>query len=732
MAVDQLRTCAEALGVATSFSDATGRRYEVTEATLRAVLDGMGVDPDAGLVPPPGAGGQPPVVVLRSGPGAPATPATHLLGASLPAGASGSPPPAVSGPAAASGHDSRGSSPCPGWPGSPGPARVGTWTGGPFRLVLETGEERPLPESLPGDLPLGYHRVLGPEGATLLVVAPPRCHLPAQLREEGRAWGLTVQLYGLRSRASWGAGDLGDLAGLGLFAGSLGAGFALLNPLHAASPAQPSPYYPSSRVFRNPLYLRVEDVPEAGRLGPAEGARLGELAGAGRRLTEAGRIDREAVARLKDEALRLCHAALARDPERSGRLRAYRAATPGLDRYATFCSLQHALGEDWRAWPARYRDPAGPAVIDWPDDHPVEVGYHAYLQWLLDEQLAAVPRMAVGLVNDLAVGVDPGGFDAWSFQRQLASGITAGAPPDALGPQGQDWGIPPFVPAGLAACGYAPFVDTIRAGLRHAQGLRIDHVMGLFRLFWIPEGRPPTEGTYVRYPADDLLGILALESHRAGGLVVGEDLGTVEPGVRERLAAEDVLSYRLAWFERSPDGAARCPSAGYPRLALATATTHDLPTVAGFLSGADLAHLREIGVVPPDRAGEAEEDRREEVESLLVLLEAEGLLDPGGARDVATVLAALYAFLARTPSMLVAATLEDAVEAPDRPNVPGTTVERPNWSLPLPVLLDDLPADARVRRLAEVLAPVAKDPAGRGPPLPVRAASELPRDGTLQ
>ena len=658
MAVDQLRKRAEALGVATAFHDAGGRFYEVSEASLRAVLEGMGVHPDG----PPDGGAEgrcPPVVVLRGG-------------------APGAAPAALFG------------------------------TGGPHRLVLESGEERPLPAALPGDLPLGYHQVHGPSGTTLLVVAPPRCHLPAALADGGRAWGWAVQLYALRSRASWGIGDLGYLAGLAdpARAGALGAGFALLNPLHAAGPAQDSPYYPSSRVFRNPLYLRVEDAPEAGRLAPAGRARLAELGQAGRPRNAAAPIDRAAVARLKDEALRLCHGALAGDPEREAGLRAFRAATPSLEEFATFCALQKQLGDDWRAWRAAYRDPAGAQVAAWRAAHAAEVGYHAYLQWLLDEQLAAVPRLAVGLVNDLAVGVDPGGFDAWSFQAEVAAGISVGAPPDPLGPHGQDWGFAPFVPARLAAGGYAPFVQTIRAGLRHAQGLRVDHVMGLFRLFWIPEGARPTEGTYVRYPADDLLGILALESHRAGGLVVGEDLGTVEPGVRERLAAEDVLSYRLAWFEQSPDGSGRRRAADYPRLAVAAVTTHDLPTVAGFLSGADLAHLEEIGVLSPERAAEAAERQREEAASLLGLLVAEGVLDPEGDRSVPTVLRALHAFLARTPSMLVAATLEDAVEATERPNVPGTLAERPNWSLPLPVLLDDLPGDPRVRRLAEVLAAV--------------------------
>ena len=334
--------------------------------------------------------------------------------------------------------------------------------------------------------------------------------------------------------------------------------------------------------------------------------------------------------------------------------------------------------------------------------HHDEVGYHAWLQWLLDEQLAAVRPAAgqLGVVNDLAIGFAPNGFDAWSFQDELAAGMSVGAPPDPLGPHGQDWGLPAFVPDRLAAGGYGPFAQTIRAGMAHAAGLRIDHVMGLFRLFWIPEGAEPAQGTYVRYPADDLLGVLALESHRAAqALVVGEDLGTVEPGVRERLAAEGVLSYRLAWFEHGPDGGRR-RAADYPRLALAATTTHDLPTVAGFFTGSDLDHLCDIGVAAP--GGPEQADQEAQRASLCRLLEDEGLLAPG-ERSVAAIVAALYGFLARTPSMLVAATLEDAVEAPDRPNVPGTIDQRPNWSLPLPVPLDDLAADPRVRRLAGIL-----------------------------
>ena len=658
MMLDELRRTAEARGIATSFTDAASRHYEVSEATLRAVLDAMGPAPD----PTP----WPPVVVTRTGRGGT------------------DPPPAG-----------------PSW-GSPDPSAGWRPPGGePVSLVLEGGEERPLPAEPSGDLPPGRHLVVGRSGATTLVVAPGRCHLPPALEGGGRAWGWAAQLYAARSRSSWGIGDLGDLAGLLAATAPLGAGFALLNPLHAALPTEPSPYNPSSRVFRNPLYLRVGDVPELAGLDPDGRARVEALAGAGRDLLDRDRIDRPAVYQLKDAALRLAHGALARLPARRAGLAAYRAATPNLERFAIFCALQHAHGQDWRNWPAPYRHPDRPEVAEFGERHRDEVSYHAWLQWLLDEQLATVPSTpgGLGVLNDLAIGFAPNGFDAWSFQDELAAGISVGAPPDPLGPHGQDWGLPAFVPDRMAAGGYGPFAQTIRAGMAHAAGLRIDHVMGLFRLFWIPEGAEPAQGTYVRYPADDLLGVLALESAAARALVVGEDLGTVEPGVRERLADEGVLSYRLAWFEQGPaDGRRR--AADYPRLALAATTTHDLPTVAGFFTGSDLEHLRDIGVATA--GGDAQADQEEQRASLCRLLEAEGLLAPG-QRSVEAIVAALYGFLARTPAMLVAATLEDALEAPDRPNVPGTIDQRPNWSLPLPVLVDDLAADPRVRRLAGIL-----------------------------
>jgi 4-alpha-glucanotransferase len=673
MMLDELRRAAAARGIATSFTDAGGRHYEVAESTLRAVLDAMG--------PQAEPADWPPIVVARTGRS----------------------PRSTGTPLAPSGGDEPYPPPAGPLRGSPHPSGWRPPVGEPAEVVLESGERRPLPADLPGDLEPGWHRVVGRGGATVLVVAPDRCHLPPLLEQGGRAWGWAAQLYAVRSRASWGIGDLGDLAGLLATTGRLGAGFALLNPLHAASPDESSPYNPSSRMFRNPLYLRVGAVPELAALTPGERDRVEELDRSGLGLLDHDRIDRAAVYRLKDEALRLAHGATARLPGRRAGLAAYRAATDNLEQFATFCALQQVHGKNWRDWPAAYRHPARAEVAAFGEQHRDEVDYHAWLQWLLDQQLAAVQSRAdgLGVVNDLAVGFAPDGFDAWSFQDDLAPGMTVGAPPDPLGPHGQDWGLPAFVPDRLAADAYEPFAQTIRAGMAHAGGLRIDHVMGLFRLFWIPEGAEPAQGTYVRYPADDLLGVLALESARAEALVVGEDLGTVAPGVRERLAAEGVLSYRLAWFERGADGERR-RAADYPRLALAAATTHDLPTVAGFMEGSDLAELRDIGVVAGDGFDEAVAALERERTSLRRLLQDEGLLDAGELGTGATA-AALHAFLASTPTMLVAATLEDALEVRDRPNVPGTITERPNWSLPLPVPLEELAGDPRLRRFAAVL-----------------------------
>ena len=539
-------------------------------------------------------------------------------------------------------------------------------------ITCEDGSVRSIDGELPDDFPLGYHRLRTPDGRERrLIVSPGRCWLP-----DGRAWGWAVQLYATRSRASWGIGDLGDLRTLRETAADQGAGFLLINPLHAAAPTseqEASPYLPATRRFRNPIYLRVPEVPGADRVDVGDAA--------GRALSDGALIDRDAIWARKRAALRqVFDAAGYDDPAFPDWW--WHQGQP-LQDWATWCALADAHGPDWRAWPEALRDPRGGAVHDFVREHEREVAFHAWLQWVLHRQLeAATAGMTV--IQDLPIGVAGGGADAWTWQDVLAQGVSVGAPPDTFNALGQDWGSPPLVPWRLRLADYEPFIQSIRATIAGAGGLRIDHVMGLFRLWWVPAGSSAADGAYVRYPAEDLLDIVALESSRAGALVVGEDLGTVEDGVREALAEHGMLSYRLLWFE---DGD---PST-WPAESMAAVTTHDLPTVAGLWTGADLAEQRE------HRTGS--DDGLEAGRTALL-----GRL--AGTPDEATVEQAVeraYALLAQAPSRLLSATLEDAVADQRRPNLPGTTT-RPNWSLPLPVRVEDLPEHPLVQRIAHTLA----------------------------
>jgi 4-alpha-glucanotransferase len=506
---------------------------------------------------------------------------------------------------------------------------------------------------------------------------PTRCHLPAGLR----TWGWAVQLYSLRSSASWGMGDYADLAALARWSAQLGAGMLLLNPLHFAAPAAPvpaSPYSPSSRRFRDTLSLRVEDVPGARE---ALGAELESLQRQAAALREAPLVDRDAVLTLKSRALdRIWERTAA--PE----LDAWRAEQgPDLDAFGLWCALAEENGPGWQRWPEPLRRRDSPEVAREAERLRDRARFHAWLQWLVDRQLGAAGR-ELPLLHDLAIGVDPGGADAWLWPGAVAQGVHVGAPPDLFNTRGQDWGIAPFDPWALRAADYAPFVDTVRACLRGAGGLRIDHVMGLSRLFWIPPRMAPQDGAYVRYPADDLFELLARESQRAGAIVVGEDLGTVEPAMRERMAARDLLSYRLLWFEQEPPAA-------WPERALAAVTTHDLPTVAGVWTGADLRAQQAAGTAPdPERNAE-----------LRGRLAAAAGLDPLAPVEEAVLGA--HRALAAAPSAVVLATLEDALAVEARPNLPGTTADRwPSFCLPLPRRLEELVGLELPRRIAEVLA----------------------------
>ena len=544
-------------------------------------------------------------------------------------------------------------------------------------LELEDGTPLGSVDAMPSDAPYGYHRLGRDDGAEQLVITGPgRCHLPASLR----AWGWAIQLAATRSRRSWGIGDLQDLGELGRWSAEAGAAFLAVGPLGAPNPGphpEPSPYYPSTRRFGSPLHLAIEPI---ARLHPA--ADVGELAGPARLLNESRTIDRAAVTAAKIAALERIWDAGISDRAGFERWRAERGQA--LERWAVFSVLTERLGPGWQSWPEAYRSPTGAAVSAVAADASDRVAFHAWVQWCFDRQLAEASR-AISRIADMPVGVDPGGFDAWDWQDQLALGASIGAPPDQFNTAGQDWGLPPFVPHRLRQAGYRPFVETIRAQLRHAGGLRIDHVLGLFRQWWVPRDAGAGDGAYVGQPTDELLEIVAIESHRARAVVVGEDLGTVPPGVRDELRRRRLLSTRLVLFERGAP-------ARYPRQAMAAITTHDLPTVAGVLSGSDLVDQRAAGIEVDAESNELLRER---------LLSAAGL---ERAASVQRLSLALHSALAASPAALVAATLEDAIGAEERPNLPGTVApRRDNWNQALPAPLEDLFGDERVAALIDAL-----------------------------
>lgn len=578
---------------------------------------------------------------------------------------------------------------------------------------------------LPGDLPLGYHRVHLRSGdhrsSTALIITPDWLGLPEKLAGR-RAWGLATQLYSVRSQQSWGIGDVSDLGDLALWsAWAHGADYLLVNPLHAAclpDPSgsdgriEPSPYLPTSRRFVNPLYLRVEAIPEYAEL-PKRG-RVRELRDrVQRRAVRSDSIDRDSAWAAKCAALKLIHAV----PRSAGREIAYTAFRDregrDLDDFATWCALADKHGTDWYRWPKSVRHPDAPGVAAFAAKNAGAVDFHRWLQWQLDEQLAAAQSqatragMALGIMHDLAVGVHPTGADAWALQDALALGVTAGAPPDEFNQLGQDWSQPPWRPDRLDELEYRPFRALIQAVLRHAGGVRIDHIIGLFRLWWIPEGRPPTEGTYVRYDHEAMIGIVALEAHRAGAVVVGEDLGTVEPWVRDYLLLRGLLGTSILWFEKEEATGTPLPAERWREYCLSSVTTHDLPPTAGYLAG-DHVRLRDsLGLLT--RPAEVEQEAaRTERTAWLAELRRVGLIGDGEESPEQLILA-LYRYLGRTPSRLLGVALTDAVGDRRTQNQPGTTDEYPNWRVPLSgpdgraVLLEALFTDARAAQLLEAV-----------------------------
>lgn len=561
----------------------------------------------------------------------------------------------------------------------------------PGVLVDEAGERREVAE-IPAGLGPGWYRLELAEQEVTVAVAPPALPQPA------RGWGWMLQLYALRSAGSWGIGDLGDLRAFTEWTGAEhGADAVLLNPLHAITPVppvQPSPYTPSSRRFGTPLALRITDLAAYAR---ADGPTRAEVDALRPELT-GGRIEHDRVWAAKRAALELLWRSEGR-PEPCG-------AGPDLEEFATYCALAERYGARWSRWPQGLRRPDGPDVAAAKADLAPRVAFHVWVQRQVQDQLAGVRDAArvvgVRVVHDLAVGCDPEGADGWALQDVLAQGVRVGAPPDAFSQQGQDWGLPPWRPDRLDATGYAAYRDLLRALLRQADGLRIDHVAGLWRLWWVPPGEGPDRGTYVHYDADVMLTVLTLEAHRAGALVIGEDLGTVEPEVTEGLAGQNILGSSVLWFTRDLDAPGRplLPPREWPEESVATISTHDLPTATGFLRGEHVRVRAELGLLD-DVAAEEAKAAAERLE-LIELLREQGLVDgPEPGEDQLVV--ALHALLARSRSRMVLVSPYDVVGEVRQPNLPGTIDEYPNWRLPLPVTLEELRDDPRVRVVVDQL-----------------------------
>ncbi|MFF5293786.1 4-alpha-glucanotransferase [Paractinoplanes globisporus] len=566
--------------------------------------------------------------------------------------------------------------------------RVGTGRALPAPAVITLEDGRAISDlsEIPETLPLGWHRLdVGGQEITLVVV-------PDELPAPPDTWGWMLQLYALHSAGSWGMGDLGDLR---TFVGQAGdPGLILLNPLHAITPTlpvPPSPYAPSSRRFSNPLYLRVDDTAEYRRADPALRTQVDAL-----RPRPSKLIDYTAIWQAKRAALELLWP-LAGEVDLT--------ADPGLLDFARFCALAELYGANWQEWPPEFRRPDSPAVRAFHSDR---IAFHAWLQRLVKEQLDAVNAaaaergMPVGIVLDLAVGTDPSGADGWLLQDVLAEGVHVGAPPDAFNQLGQDWGAAAWRPDRLVETGYAAYRDMLRRIFASAGGLRVDHVAGLWRLWWVPPGMGAAGGTYVHYDPEAMLGILALEASRAGAVVIGEDLGTVLPEVTEGLERMNMLGSAVLWFTRDYDDPARgyLPAEEYPRNALATISTHDLPTAAGFLAGEQVKVRAELGQLAGSVADErkaAEKDRAQ----LKAALRAEGLITAASTDD--EIVVAMHEFLARTPCRFVTASLYDVLGELDQPNLPGTVDEYPNWRMRLALSLEQMAGDSRITRIAGIL-----------------------------
>lgn len=548
------------------------------------------------------------------------------------------------------------------------------------------------------ELPLGYHELrlsLMLDGAAVnahqrRIVVPSRCVSPHDLLDGQNAFGLIANLYTLRSASNWGVGDFSDLAAVADWGASIGAEFVGVNPLHALLNRghDVSPYSPVSRLFRNPIYIDVARVPEL-EYAPEVRDRLvaPELVAELAALRESSHVRYEQVMAVKGLALTRLHRVflerslqVARD--RAAEYEAFVArSNPALGRFATWMAIAEREGGDWRRWPEPLRDSASDAVATFAREHETRVAYHCWLQFEADRQLAVAAGVArrtgmrIGLYQDLAIGSSPAGADVWAFPELFAHGAALGAPPDPYAMQGQNWGLPPIDPRAMRRSGYGYFIQLLRNAFRHGGALRIDHILGFFRQFWIPDGMSGRDGAYVRSPTQDLFGILALESVRHDAVVVGEDLGTVPPEVPPELERWGVLSSKVMFFERGHDGSFKPPSS-YPTLALATADTHDMAPIAGFWSGRDIEIRTGVGLIEPGDVEDELERRANERGALVQRLAEENALENRWDVTPAQLRAAVHLMMCWTPSVLVGLALDDLAGESEPVNVPGVGPDR--------------------------------------------------------
>jgi 4-alpha-glucanotransferase len=568
------------------------------------------------------------------------------------------------------------------------------------------------------DIPWGYHRLHLPDfqASAELIVTPGQCWLPDGFNKGSGLWGIAAQLYLLRSDGNWGIGDFADLAKLVDMSAERGCSVIGLNPLHQMfldNPDHASPYSPLTRLYLNVLYISVPNAP-----GYAESERCRALVSSPdfqSRLAackSSKLVDYTAVTSLKLEVLQLLFKSFG-DPADRERFEAFRSERGrSLRRSSIFQALRQRFtaddpqSADWHSWPDEYRDANSSAVERFAEAHREQVDFYDWLQWVADEQLAAAARaageagMAIGLYRDLAVGCDRSGAETWSNPDAFLSGAEVGAPPDIFNPAGQNWGLPPFHPNALRDNAYRPFIELIRANMRHAGGLRIDHVMGLQHLYCIPEGCSPAEGAYVAYPLSDLVGILALESQRHRCLVVGEDLGTVPEGFRETMAEANILSYRVLFFEQDWEAGSFLPPENYPRKSLAVAGSHDLPTLIGWWEGRDIDLKERLGLYPSQDEAESQRQRREQDrQAILQALREQGLIDAAEPSADQFAVAA-HEFLAQSNAALVVPQLDDLLGEVEQVNVPATTLENPNWRRKYRATLEEISSGDETWQLA--------------------------------